>query len=330
MSSNDNNNTTPNIKAISTIWEQNFSKLKEFKEHNGHCNIPYSGDKRYLAKWVGRLKNSKRTLSTEQRHKLNSIGFDWRTQREKDDDEWDSLLHRLVEYGEDHFGDYNVPQNYKNDLELGTWVTNQRKIYHRGKMRDDRKEKLNMLGFQWKLRNISKRQDKDDGAYEEKWNEMFHRLKEYKLKYGDCNVPYNFLEDKSLGMWVSTQRRVYRKKTFMYGDEKNMRQHREEMLRSIGFEFELNSANVIKNPGDNNSSLSDSSGLNDKAQIKTNNKDEDCKPCEKITQNKRTELKVNCCTTVNLDDVKECNKKRPTLQKKSAFDANEDLKIFPI
>ena len=197
-------------------------------------------------------------------------------------------------------------------------------------MRDDRKDKLNMLGFQWKLRNTSKRQHKGDGAYEQKWNEMLHRLKAYKLKYGDCNVPYNFIEDKSLGMWVSTQRRVYRKKTFMYGDEKNMRQHREEMLRSIGFEFELNSANVIKNPGDNNSSLSDSSGLNDKAQIKTNNKDEDCKPCEKSTQNKRTELKVNCCTTVNLDDVKECNKKRPTLQKKSAFDANEDLKIFPI
>ncbi len=226
-----------------TVWQQNFIKLKEFKEQNGHCDVPYSGDKRYLAKWVGRQKTSK-TLSKEQKQKLKSLSFDWRTKKEKDDDAWDESLQRLMNYGALHGGDYNVPQKYNDDLELGTWVANQRKLFHRGKMREDRKEILNNLGFIWKINGdtttTQRREETDiqNSTYQKQWNAMFQRLKEYKLVNGNCNVPYNFIQDKTLGMWVSTQRRVYRKKTYMYGDEKEMCQHRKELLESIGFEFD--------------------------------------------------------------------------------------------
>lgn len=239
--------TTTNKTVPTTAWQQNFLKLKEFKEQNGHCDVPFSGNKRYLAKWVGRQKTSK-SLSKEQKQKLKSISFDWRTKKEKDDDGWDDSLNRLINYGALHGGDYNVPQKYNDDLELGTWVANQRKLYHRGKMREDRKEKLKNLGFMWKINNNGgevettttrrRKTDIHNSAYQKQWNAMFQRLKEYKLVNGNCNVPYNFIQDKTLGMWVSTQRRVYRKKTYMYGDEKEMCQYRKDMLKSIGFEFD--------------------------------------------------------------------------------------------
>ena len=62
---------------------------------------------------------------------------------------------------------------------------------------------------------------------------MFNKLlREYKEEHGHCNAPYNS-EDKALTMWVSTQRRVQRKKTFMSGEEKEMHL----LLASFVFDF---------------------------------------------------------------------------------------------
>jgi hypothetical protein len=38
------------------------------------------------------------------------------------------------------------------------------------------------------------------------WNESFARLKAYKEKHGDCNVPGGYSPDEALGRWVMTQR----------------------------------------------------------------------------------------------------------------------------
>ena len=50
-------------------------------------------------------------------------------------------------------------------------------------------------------------------------------------------MPYNYLEDTELGMWVSTQRRVYNKNTFMYGERKEMHQPRKQLLIAVGLCF---------------------------------------------------------------------------------------------
>lgn len=103
-------------------------------------------------------------------------------------------------------------------------------------MRDDRAQKLASLGFVWKARELQKQKNVKPGKYDDMWVEMFEKLRQFKEEHGHCNVPYNF-QDKSLAMWVSTQRRVNRKKTFMYGDDKEMRPERRELLASIGFDF---------------------------------------------------------------------------------------------
>ena len=45
----------------------------------------------------------------------------------------------------------------------------------------------------------------------EKWNEQFEKLKLFCETNGHCNVPYRHAEDRSLAMWVATQRQRYKK-----------------------------------------------------------------------------------------------------------------------
>jgi Helicase associated domain len=39
---------------------------------------------------------------------------------------------------------------------------------------------------------------------------MFEKLKEYKQEHGNCLVPNRYVKDRSLGSWVSTQRRYFK------------------------------------------------------------------------------------------------------------------------
>jgi hypothetical protein len=43
-----------------------------------------------------------------------------------------------------------------------------------------------------------------------RWDNTFDRLVVFKEKYGHCLVPNRYDEDRSLGAWVSTQRRNYK------------------------------------------------------------------------------------------------------------------------
>jgi hypothetical protein len=51
--------------------------------------------------------------------------------------------------------------------------------------------------------NVGKRQ-------QSRWDSMFTRLIAFKEKHGHCLVPNRFEKDRSLGAWVSTQRRHYK------------------------------------------------------------------------------------------------------------------------
>jgi hypothetical protein len=223
------------IKGAGPAWEANYSQLREFERENGHCNVPTHGKLRYVAKWCCRLRASKDHLTPEQIKALDAIGFDWISRKEKEDAKWNEMFERFAKYKEKK-NTCLVPQDYAEDPELGTWVANQRRRSKQGKVRLDRAEKLASLGFVWKARELNKKRVQKPGKYDSKWMEMFHKLREYKEEHGHCNVPYNS-EDKALAMWVSTQRRVQRKKTFMYGEEKEMRPERKELLASIGFDF---------------------------------------------------------------------------------------------
>ena len=70
------------------------------------------------------------------------------------------------------------------------------------RLTEERKQKLNALGFVWSLR--SKR-------IEDHWDEMYGQLVDYKKVNGDCLVPSRFESNLKLGKWVETQRYEYTK-----------------------------------------------------------------------------------------------------------------------
>ncbi len=102
-----------------TQWEDNYTKLKEYAKEHGHCNVPYNSELRYFAKWVGRQRSST-NLTKEQKNKLTKIGFDWRSQREREDSAWIERYQRLVDFKAIN-GHCDVPLIYDDDRELGTW-----------------------------------------------------------------------------------------------------------------------------------------------------------------------------------------------------------------
>jgi hypothetical protein len=62
----------------------------------------------------------------------------------------------LVEFKKTH-GHCNVPQKSRGHISLeqkrlGKWVNSQRTHYKRGKLRNDRKQQLEAIGFVWNLR----------------------------------------------------------------------------------------------------------------------------------------------------------------------------------
>jgi hypothetical protein len=219
------------MSKITAAWLNNFRKLTAFSVTNGHCNVPFKGDLRMLAKWATRQR-TKAILNDEQLNLLHSIGFSWETKQEKDDASWNALLERLAIYKRKH-GNCLVP--HRDNAELGTWVANQRRLDKRNKVTPERKAKLDELGFVWAV--FSYLEPKKVGTNhitERKWEEMFVKLKEYKASHGDCRVPYNFKQDTSLAMWVSTQRREFSQKSW-YGELRHIRQDRKLRLDEIGF-----------------------------------------------------------------------------------------------
>ena len=73
--------------------------------------------------------------------------------------------------------------------------------------------------------------DRQTDDKEQNWDAALDRLRQYKDRCGDANVPYSFNDGNTphLGHWVATQRKQASKGT--------LSQHRTEKLEAIGFIF---------------------------------------------------------------------------------------------
>jgi aminopeptidase-like protein len=71
------------------------------------------------------------------------------------------------------------------------------------KMREDRKQLLDKIGFAWTV-GFAWKVTKD----EMKWQEKYAKVVDFKRKNGHCRVPFKYA-DKGLGQWVAKQRHFY-------------------------------------------------------------------------------------------------------------------------
>jgi hypothetical protein len=146
-----------NWDPVSTRWEEMFQQLVEFEKEHGHTNVPErSGKYRQLSNWVRNqraAKRYKRPIMLERAKRLDEIGFVWMLVEPMG---WERMFAALVEFKRVN-GHCNVPQKSREhkSLEqkrLGKWVNTQRTQHYRGRLRADRKQQFDSIGFVWNLR----------------------------------------------------------------------------------------------------------------------------------------------------------------------------------
>jgi len=134
-------------------------------------------------------------MTEDRRRKLDDIGFQWVVVDRSDNIAipWEESYANLKKFRDTH-GHCNVP---KKENFLYGWVDRQKKLKRKGKLLQDRVEKLENLGIQWTpLRDL--------------WEDRYSELKEFYRIHGHCNVP----NDKSgLHFWVRSQKSRHKQKT---------------------------------------------------------------------------------------------------------------------
>jgi hypothetical protein len=105
-----------------------------------------------------------------------------------------------------------------------------------------RAAKLDALGFAWELSAAAiSEANRDDAG----WEAQLAKLKAYKRKHGDCNVPASWAEDPPLGQWVKSQRQC-KKKLDRGEPSEGMTAARAAKLEALGFAWELSAAAISK------------------------------------------------------------------------------------
>lgn len=152
------------------------------------------GDDPELGAWVQvqRDQLNKGTMDRRRAEKLASINFI----ASPFDEAWNGMYDQLVDCKQT-YGHTSVMYGDPDYKSLGEWVVRQRNnakgVCGVAKLSNERKNKLNALGFVWDKR-------------EDKWYRSFDRLVEYKQEHGDTNVPDKYELDQKLANWVKVQR----------------------------------------------------------------------------------------------------------------------------
>jgi hypothetical protein len=77
------------------------------------------------------------------------------------------------------------------------------------------------------------------------WEAQLAKLRQYRHKHGDCNVPRGWADAPGLGIWVNTQRQG-KKKLDRGEPSKGMTSARAAELEALGFAWELSAAAISK------------------------------------------------------------------------------------
>ena len=211
------------------LWEEKFNLLLQFKEREGHLDVPQSHkeDGKTLGRWVSRQRDlqKKGILDEDRKQRLMGIGISWDLTYLKLE-RWEAMYDLLLQFKERE-GHPNVLSSHKEDGEdLGVWLNDQRKAYRKGILEVDRERQLQDIGVSWHWQN-------------DHWEEMYNLLVQFKEREGHSNVPRRHEEDgENLGQWLSKQRQFRKKGT--------LKTDRREKLDSLGIAWDGRTKTLVR------------------------------------------------------------------------------------
>ena len=205
---------------VDRIWENGFIEAKNYSEEYGNLSVPknYRSNTDFpLGIWIQRqrslYKNNK--ISENRIKRLTDIGMNWNP------DNWESRFNLVRQYYEEH-GNINISQKEViQGIWLGKWIVSQKKAMQEGKLTHEQIEMLKTLPME------------EVGRKDNRWWSMYEEAKKYYLKFGNLNIPMDYLTSngKKLSDWIIRQRRNYK-----LG---KMPSERKEKLDEIGFIWNL-------------------------------------------------------------------------------------------
>jgi hypothetical protein len=206
-------------------WEQMYLRLKDFQLTFGHCRVPqkWINDKR-LANWitVNRRMYAQNKLRIDRQRRLGELGFVWSIKTQYDT-QWEEYFQELAAFHK-QYGHCRVPGTYEK---LVSWIERQRIAQTKNQLSTERERRLNQLSFIWSFKDIKERI----------WEERYRQLQKYKQENGHCFVPVNFAQNKKLGIWVATQRRIEAKH--------KLGAYHKKKLSEIGFVWSADTRRVL-------------------------------------------------------------------------------------
>ena len=208
-------------------WMYWYHELEKYYEEHSDIDVPYyykTSDGLMLGKWleqqkVNYLKKKYDKLIKEQIDLLNKLGMMWES--------WDRYYSALEKYYEEN-GDINVPYYYKteNDLSLGRWLCEQKRLYREKSERITKTKikKLEKLKINWNY--IS-----------DVWLKNYEVLKKYYVEHGNIDVPqkHETEEGIKLGIWLGNQRQAYKGK-----GKSKITEEQIQLLDDLGMIWDMN------------------------------------------------------------------------------------------
>ena len=229
-------------------WDSWLYCIKEFKDANGHTNVPLDIP---LGRWLqsqktecvrylnGITPGSNCRFNKERFEALKDADVDLGNLPKKEDNmeskslEWAEMYQTLRDY-QYTYGTLKVKATHNKNL--GVWIQEQRRQWKRYKnnlpssLSKVRRERLETLGFDFKVREKTF-----------KWEERIEQLLEFKGAHGNMtNIPSTY--GNGLRAFVNRMRDYYSQ--YVKGEESLLTEERITELNHIGFVWEANKRQV--------------------------------------------------------------------------------------
>lgn len=178
---------------LADSWNQNYQQLKALYVAYGSLDMATlsAAESRTLVKWLENQR--KRCADPEKRKLLEAIGVAFTS---KTDQAWDDAFEKLRHHLKANRGDHpNLGFKTEDGFALGTWVSNQRQAFAKGKLSESRVARLVAIGFVFNV---------EEAAFEKGMAE----LALYRELYGHCEVPKSYVAASGyrLGNWCANLR----------------------------------------------------------------------------------------------------------------------------
>ncbi|GAX21474.1 hypothetical protein FisN_10Hh053 [Fistulifera solaris] len=168
-------------------WKTRYEQLVQFKREHNHCNVTStdSNNGRAFSDWIRDQRRLCRLgkLKPERKQQLDQIGFVW------SNPVWMEKYQELLEFKEKH-GHCKVPTNYKENPRLASWVRNLRCDQLQGKVRADRKQMLDEIGFVWRKTP----EDREKEKTQKRLRELIRLVPDSELKEEELAIKRSMIE----------------------------------------------------------------------------------------------------------------------------------------